>query len=183
MSNIPINPRSLIVHGSCLSGNVFVNPGKYYIYSSDSSFSTGALVHVTPLLVTSGGRGHWCYSSSVKCQVLSLRVYRVSLLLRVSPHGGNPRQTWILDSTPWIPDYSRYRILVFISGSCIQASSHYWYSGFFELYSRLQNPGFRIPWARISRIPDSTGKNVPDSRIRIPLHLGDEVSDPFCNSC
>ena len=52
-------------------------------------------------------------------------------------------------------------------------------SGFYE----QEFPGYRIPWARISRIPDSTGKNFPDSRIRIPLHLGDEVSDPFCNSC
>ena len=75
---------------------------------------------------------------------------------------GNPRHSWILDSTPWIPD------------------SNYWIpdlfqwnfdSGFGLLVGfRIPTPVFRIPQAKISKISDSKCKNFPDSGIRIPLH-------------
>ena len=64
----------------------------------------------------------------------------------ISPLVGNPRHSWILESTPWILD------------------SNYWIpdlfqwnldSGFLHLYSGFQGPGFRIPNAKISRIPES----------------------------
>ena len=45
-------------------------------------------------------------------------------------------------------------------------------SGFLELYSRFQRPGFRIAQANFPGfwILDSTRKNFLDSRIRIPLY-------------
>ena len=43
-------------------------------------------------------------------------------------------------------------------------------SGFLELNSRLQSPGFWIQQAKISRIPDSFSKNLPDSGIHVSLH-------------
>ena len=55
---------------------------------------------------------------------------------------GNPRQSWILDSTPWILD-SRYWISDSLSkklGSLIPILR--WHSGFLELYSGFQSPGF-----------------------------------------
>ena len=62
----------------------------------------------------------------------------------------NPRQSnrhsWILDPTSWIP-HSRYLISVFVD------SNRYWDSGFLELFSGFQSPGFRIPGAKISHIP------------------------------
>ena len=36
-------------------------------------------------------------------------------------------------------------------------------SGFLELFSRFQSPGFRIPRVKFSRIPDSKSKNFSDS--------------------
>ena len=43
-------------------------------------------------------------------------------------------------------------------------------SGFLELNSRLQSPGFWIQQANFSRIPDSFSKNLPDSGIHVSLH-------------
>ena len=58
---------------------------------------------------------------------------------------GNPRQSWILDSTLWIPD-SRYWIPDFFVGrTWISDSNRKWDSGFLELYARFQSPEFRIP--------------------------------------
>ena len=67
----------------------------------------------------------------------------------------------VLDSTPWIPD-SRYWIPVFVSGPWISDSNRLWYSRLLERYSGFQNPGFRIPEVKFSRIPDSSGKNFLD---------------------
>ena len=60
--------------------------------------------------------------------------------------------------------------LIFFSGPWIPDSNCYWDSGFLQLYSGFQGSGFRIPQAKFSKIPDSTGKNFRDSGIRIPLH-------------
>ena len=59
---------------------------------------------------------------------------------------GNPRQSWILDSTLGIPD-SSYKIPI------IGGILH----GFLELYPEFQCPGFRIPREKFSRFrnPDS----------------------------
>ena len=54
----------------------------------------------------------------------------------------------------WIPD-SRYWILVFVSGTWILDSNYWWDSGLLELYFGFQNPGFRIPQAKISCILES----------------------------
>ena len=79
--------------------------------------------------------------------------HRVENLVLRRPIQGNPRQYWILDSMPWIPD----------SSLCT------WDSGFLELYFWLQKPRFPIPQAKFSRIPDSTSKHFQDSGILIPL--------------
>ena len=60
---------------------------------------------------------------------------------------GNPLQSWILDSTLWIPD-SRY-------WTGILDSNHYWDLGFLELFPVSQRLRFRSPDAKISPIPDS----------------------------
>ena len=74
---------------------------------------------------------------------------------------GNPRQSWILDCTMWIPD-SRFQLL---DSSLIQWNLD---SGFQSLV------GFQIHWDAFwipkHRILDSTSENFPDSRIWIPLH-------------
>ena len=59
---------------------------------------------------------------------------------------------------------------IFFSRTWIPDSNCQWDSGFLHLYSGFQGPGFRIPQAKISKIPDSKCKNFPDSGIRIPLH-------------
>ena len=40
-----------------------------------------------------------------------------------------------------------------------------WIPRFLQLHSGFQGPGFRIPQAKISKIPDSPYKNFPDSGI------------------
>ena len=58
-----------------------------------------------------------------------------------------------MDSTIQIPD-SRYWIPVFVSGTWILDSNRLWDSEFLELYSGFHSsPGFRIPRAKIYRIP------------------------------
>ena len=75
---------------------------------------------------------------------------------------GNPRQSWILESTPRIPD-PRYWIPVFVSGTWIldfkcdlvRFQVLELYSGFWSPEFRIPQakfPGFRIPQAKISRI-------------------------------
>ena len=72
---------------------------------------------------------------------------------------GNPRQSWIVDSKPGIPD-STYWIPVFVSGTWIPDSNRF---------------GIRISWVvfRILKpripIPDSTSNNFPVSGIQIPF--------------
>ena len=68
---------------------------------------------------------------------------------------GIPRQSWILNSTPVD---SGFQLL----DSGFQTSVG---SGFLELCSGVQSPGFWIAWAKISWYPDSTSKNFagPDS--------------------
>ena len=70
---------------------------------------------------------------------LKLRI----LLERNRSMWGIPRQSWILDSTPWIPDF-RYWFPVFVNGIWILNSNRQWDSGFLELSSGFQSPGFRI---------------------------------------
>ena len=57
-----------------------------------------------------------------------------------------------------IPD-SRYLIPVFVSGTQILDSNLQQDSGFLELYSGFQSPGFRIPQAKLVRIP------IPQAKI------------------
>ena len=90
---------------------------------------------------------------------------------------GNPRQSWIMDSTPWIPDSLSvelgFRISIFNgvpkSLSCIPDSK--------SQDSRFPSlMGFRIPWAEFQisnpRVLESTSKNFRESGISgiwIPL--------------
>ena len=90
----------------------------------------------------------------------------------------NVRQSWILHPIPWIVD-SKCWIPVFFSGTWILDSIPQWDFGVLELYSGFQSPVFRIPRAKFSRILDSTSKNFPDSRIRIPLHGAKYQSNIF----
>ena len=61
------------------------------------------------------------------------------------PMWQNPRQSLILDSRPWIPD----------PGYWILDSNLQWDSGFLELHSVFQSPGFQIRQAKVSRIQES----------------------------
>ena len=75
----------------------------------------------------------------------------------------NPRQSWILNSTPWILD-SRYWIQVSVE-------LRFWIpivSGMMDSLRCIPNPNPK------PRIPDSTSKKFTDSRIRIPLHVATE---------
>ena len=91
-----------------------------------------------------------------------------SLQYSMRPMLGNPRQSWILDFRSWNPD-SRYWIpdlfqwtldsglqimdsgfQIFLSGPWIPDSNCYWDSGFLQLFSGFQGPGFRILQAKIS---------------------------------
>ena len=87
----------------------------------------------------------------------------------------NTKQSWILDPIPWIVDSGCW----IFSGTWILDSMPQWDFGVLELYSGFQSPGFRIPRAKFSRILDSTSKNFPDSRIRIPLHGAKYQSNIF----
>ena len=100
---------------------------------------------------------------------------------------GNARQSWILDSTSWIPDSSlrqcnldsEFQLLV---GFRIPWAG-FWipWAGFQFLWAgfRILWAGFRIPWAgfRIPkpRIPDSTSKKFPCFRNPDSLNCGDLV--------
>ena len=81
--------------------------------------------------------------------------YSGSLIFFFRPKWGNPRQSWIVDSTPWIPD-SRYPIPAFVSGSWILIPI---VSGIQESLGCIPAPK---PW-----IPDFT-----DSEIQIPSSHG-----------
>ena len=99
-------------------------------------------------------------AARVVCLYPQFRSRDISQFFKIfSPHVKDPRRSWILDSTPWIPD-SRYKITDLFQ---------------WNLDSRFQlSVGLRIPtavlWIPRSRIPDSTCKNFPDSGIRILLH-------------
>lgn len=77
----------------------------------------------------------------------------VSLGFWITRHGFQALDSGFFDSETWIPDLN-----------------HKWDSGFLELYSGFQSPGFRIPRAKTSPIPDSTVEDFPDSKDRAPLH-------------
>ena len=76
---------------------------------------------------------------------------------------GNPRQSWIVDSTQWIPD-SRYSIPVFVSRTWILDTNFL--------------VGFRIPYA-VFRIPkssilDSVSKIFLDSGVHKHRYMGEK---------
>ena len=81
---------------------------------------------------------------------------------------GNPRHSWILDSTPWIPD-SIYWIPDLFQWNLD--------SGFELLVGfRIPTPVFRIPRPRI---PDSTSKNFQDSGFQMQKFPGFRNPDSF----
>ena len=89
------------------------------------------------------------------------------------PMLGNPRQSWILDFTPLIPD-SRYWIPVFVSGTWIMGSKcDLVRFQILELYSGFRSPGFRIPEAKISRIPET----------RLPVYMRWGWGRPWIAHC
>ena len=86
-------------------------------------------------------------------------------------HVRKSKKSWILDSTPLIPDsgtYTGFRIIC-------QQNLDYGFqsqrdSEFFELYSRFQSPGFQISWLKVQPIRIRLdGSHIP-VRISI-LHL------------
>ena len=84
------------------------------------------------------------YAQRVK---VALIIFIKALHVMVAPRKGI-QDSLGLDSTLWIPD-SRFQVLdsrLFVSGS---------WRGFQDLYSGFQNPGFQIPPAKISQIPES----------------------------
>ena len=52
-----------------------------------------------------------------------------------------------------------------VSEAWIPDSNCYWDSGFLELFSGFESPGFRIPQAKLSWIQDSGSKIYPYSSI------------------
>ena len=85
---------------------------------------------------------------------------------RICPMLGNPRQSSILDSGSHFVD-SRFQLLD--SNLCQRkldsGSQNLRDSGFLELYSGFQNPGFRIPQANFRRfwIPQAKISCIPES--------------------
>ena len=72
---------------------------------------------------------------------------------------GNLKQSWILDSTPWIPDSRYWRSGFFVDGTWIPDSNRKWP----RIVLRIPKPRILVSATQISRIPDCTGKNFPDS--------------------
>ena len=75
----------------------------------------------------------------------------------------------------WIP-VTRFQILVF--GTWIPDSICYWDSGFLELHSGFQSPGFQISKAKISLIPESKFPYMERDRIffsRVSLPYSDKL--------
>ena len=95
-------------------------------------------------------------SSFLTCIWLIQGLIDAACEVKFLPMWGNPRQSWIVDSTGWIPD-SRYSFPVFVSRTWILDSDRQCDSGFLELYSGFQFldfglhkqnfPGFRSPQA------------------------------------
>ena len=75
------------------------------------------------------------------------------------PMQGNPRRSWILDSTLWISGFQYWSPHFFKIGTWISDSNRLWVFGFIELDSGFQSPGFRITQTNLFRIPDSSSKS------------------------
>ena len=87
--------------------------------------------------------------------------FKVDLEFGFSSHPmqGNPRRSWILDSTLWISGFQYWIPHFFKIGTWISDSNRLWDSGFIELDSGFQSPGFRITQTNLFRIPDSSSKS------------------------
>ena len=79
---------------------------------------------------------------------------------------GDQTHSWILDSTPLIPD-SRYWVPVFVSGTWTLDFNCQWDSGFLKLCSEFQSPGFQISQAKFPRVRILKAKisQIPESRL------------------
>ena len=100
----------------------------------------------------------------------------------VQPMQGNPRRSWILDSTSWIldfqvVDFSLCRWNLDLDCNCR------WDSEFLDLYSGFQSPGYGIPQENFSQILDPKSKTLLDSGIRNPLHQATSSLFPAFTSC
>ena len=91
----------------------------------------------------------------------------------VQPMQGNPRQSWILDCTSWIPDFQVVDFSLCRWNLDLYCNSR-WDSGFLELYSGFQSPGYGIPQENFPRFQIQKAKLswIPESGfpyIRRPL--------------
>ena len=68
----------------------------------------------------------------------------IAIRNHVQPMQGNPRQSWILDSTSWIPDFQVVDFRLCRWNLDVDCNCR-WDSGFLELYSGFQSPGYGIP--------------------------------------
>ena len=73
---------------------------------------------------------------------------RINKQFRDGPMLGNPRQSWILDSSFWI-------FWILVRGTWIPDFNLWRDSGFRELNSGFQSPGYQIPQGKLGRIPES----------------------------
>ena len=78
-------------------------------------------------------------------------------IINIAHIWGNPRQSWNLDSIPWIPD-SRYRIR-----DSLSVVLGFW----IPIVSKFRIPG-AVFWIPKPRIPDSTSKNYLIAESRFP---------------
>jgi len=101
-------------------------------------------------------------ASSDKWKALLDSGFHVLACVQTPSSLGLPRHGFTISGTGF---------LIHVSGIWIPDSNRKWDSGLLELYSGFQTPGFWIPEANISQIPDSASKYFPDSGIRIPLQL------------
>ena len=93
-------------------------------------------------------RGYKTKTKKEAAKILSV-IYR--------PMKGNPRQSWILDSTPRIPDFRCWTLSmqVFVSGTCTLESNRWWILVSFGCvpddmaqdsgFHKQKFPRFRIP--------------------------------------
>jgi len=117
--------------------------------SPNFNFKLALLSRARPLAIDRQGRPNWSrLRTNTKMEVTNVRIVILNRPMQV-----NPVQSWILVSELRILD-SRSWIPVFVSRTQILDSNRYWIPDSLSCIPKIQDfSGFRIPPAKISRIP------------------------------